>query len=131
MGLFSFLSAKKAGDAIVETAPKVVNGIMSGIDAAFFTQEEKAEFIKGMLQQLYDNFMPRAISRRVIAVIIFANFTLAFMLCLILAVFELKERLQAAVEVINAFQIGWLAITVTVFYFGYYGVQKLTGKDGK
>ena len=37
MGLLSFLTGKS------ETAEKVVDGAISGIDAAFYTKEEKAQ----------------------------------------------------------------------------------------
>jgi hypothetical protein len=129
MGIFSFLSATKTADAIVGSVPKVIDGVIGGIDKAFFTDQEKAETIKDLLKQLYDNFMPRAISRRILAVIIFGVFAIYALTALVFACFKQTEVVNAIIATAEAFQLGWLAITVTIFYFGYYGFQKITGKD--
>ena len=118
MGLFSFLSAKKAADNIAGAVPKVIDGAISGIDALVFTDEEKSNFIKGLLKQLYDNFMPRAISRRVIAVIIIGVFSIFALTGLVFACFGRMNVVNEIIKVAVAFKIGWAAMTVIAFYFG-------------
>lgn len=130
MGLFSFLSAAKSADAVAESIPKVVDGAMKGIDKIFFTAEEKSEFISGMLKQLYDQFMPRAISRRVISIMMLAVFDIAFLVAVVYACLGETEVVNSIIAIVSAFQMGWIAITIIIFYFGYYGVEKFK-KGGK
>lgn len=127
MGLFSFLSAKKTADVLTESVPKVVDGAIKGIDALVFTAEEKSQFIQGMLKQLYDQFMPRAISRRIIAVMMLGVFDLAFLIAVGFACFGKVEVVNSIIATVKAFQMGWIAVTIIIFYFGYYGVEKFKG----
>lgn len=131
MGLFSFLSASKVADAVTDSVPKVVNGVIGGIDAAFFTDEERQQMAQDLLKQLYDNFMPRAISRRILAVIIFVLFSIYALTALVFACLNMVEVVNRIIEVAEAIKLGWMAITVTIFYFGYYGFQKVFGGKGK
>lgn len=125
MGLFSFLSATKTADAMASSVPKVISGITAGIDATFFTKEERANFIKDFVTKLYDNFLPRAISRRILAIMIFSVFVIFALTALVFACFGKTEVINLIIQVAVAFKIGWLIITVTIFYFGYYGFEKV------
>ena len=78
MGFWDFLSSAKTAANLADTVPKVVDSTIKGLDALVFTTEEKSKFIMDLLKQLHDQFMPRAISRRIIAILMLACFDLAF-----------------------------------------------------
>ena len=129
MGLFSFLSAAKTADALVGSIPKVISSAIKGIDASFFTDEEKMGFVKDLSKQLYDNFMPRAISRRVLSIIIFGIFGVFSLSALVFACFDMMSIVDNIIKVALAMKIGWMTITVTAFYFGIWPIGKgLLGK---
>jgi len=128
MGLFSFLSAGKAADNIASAIPKVIDGAVRGIDSLVFTDEERSSFIKDLLKQLYDNFMPRAISRRVLAVIVFSVFSIFALTGLVFACFEKTNIVKIIIDVAVAFKLGWLTMTITAFYFGVWPFVTKKGK---
>ena len=130
MGILDFFTASKTA---TETAKNVVDGTIAGIDKIWYTDEEKAENIVKrieLFQQGYAIWLeaqkvlvnestPRSITRRVLAILILGSF-----LALILG--------AGAVYFFNQVWAQWLidcsgylkglAITVGVFYFGYYAI---------
>jgi len=70
--MFNWIGKVLGTDKGLETGMKIVEksvgGIISGIDAAFYTNEEKAHDIKEMIFKLQDQFTPRSISRRILAI---------------------------------------------------------------
>jgi hypothetical protein len=116
-------------------SPKAVEDITSGIinagDALVYTAEEKATFTKEVLFKLQDQWMPRAISRRLIAFMITAVFCIFMLTSLVFACFKQPEIVQAIINTAKAFQLGWLQITIVVFYFGYYGFKMQQEKPKK
>ena len=133
MGILDFFTASKTA---TETAKNVVDGTIAGIDKAFYTSEEKAENLQKRLelfQQGYSIWLeaqkvlvnettPRSITRRWLAVLILGSF-----LILILA--------AGGAYMFNLAWAEWLikcsgylkglAMTVGVFYFGYYAVDNI------
>ena len=133
MGILDFFTASKTA---TETAKNVVDGTIAGIDKAFYTSEEKAENLQKRLelfQQGYSIWLeaqkvlvnettPRSITRRWLAVLILGSF-----LVLILA--------AGGAYMFNLAWAEWLikcsgylkglAMTVGVFYFGYYAVDNI------
>ena len=124
-----FTASKVAAD----TAAKVVDGTINGIDAVFYTDQEKAENVVKrieLFQQGYSIWLeaqkvlinestPRSITRRILAVLILASF-----LVLILAaggVWFFNEIWAKWLIECSGYLKG-LAITVGVFYFGYYAI---------
>ena len=124
MGLFSFLSAKKTADNLADSVPKIIDGAISGIDALAFTKEESMEFFKGLLKQLYDQFMPRAISRRVIAIIIVSVFSIFCLTALGFACFNATNIVNNISQVFTKFKIGYITLVVIGFYFGVWPFVK-------
>lgn len=133
MGLFSFLSTAKAADELVGAIPKVITSTISAFDKLVLTKEETLDFIKDLSKQLYDNFMPRAISRRIIATILvglFAIFCLAGIVLVILKDVGAGSRLEALILLFTAMKVGWCTMTIVAFYFGIWplGQKLLSGK---
>ena len=114
-------------------SPKTVNtitdGLTRGIDAVVFTPEEKANFIKDMVLKLQDQYLPRALSRRIIAVLITAIFCLFCIVGLIFACFNKPDIVDNIIKVAEAFKLGWIMGAIVVFYFGYYGAMNVLKKD--
>ena len=109
MGLFATILGSK----------QIINNVSKGVDKAIYTSEEKAEMVK----RLHDEYTPRAITRRFIALIFCVNFSIAFQAALWLAVFGKFEKVKSIIEVVRVFQIGWIIVTIVIFFFGYYGVK--------
>jgi len=129
MGIFSFLTTTpKVVDVGLDLAKQAANGI----DALFFTAEEKS---KASLQAIElwiktqeiirDEGSARSITRRVLAVMI-----LSFTLILGLATCAIWPYNAAwAVYLLAVLkEFGFMTGAVTVFYFGYYGFQQIVGK---
>lgn len=106
----------------------MTSGAVSGLDAIVFTSEEKANLAKEILFKLQDQWQPRALSRRIIAIMITAIFCIFLLVGLVLACFSMKEQIKLMIEFAVAFQLGWIMLTIVVFYFGYYGFLKNKGK---
>lgn len=130
----SIFGSKKAISDAGEVAKNVSSGIVAGIDKAFYTSEEKAEnaakrfeTISTLIIALQDQFTPRSISRRVVAVVFCLNFTIAFLLSVGLAAFGKTDAVNLVVEVVRVYMLGQIILTIIFFYFGYYGVSKVLG----
>ena len=138
MGFFtSLFSTKRVIDAIPETAGKVVDGVVSGVDKLFFTDEEKTEASQRAMDSIYsfikttmDESSIRSITRRVLAVEIVSAFVF---LLLAGAMIYILNPTWAAHVLACAKALSNLVLAVSVFYFGPYQVvgmiQKI--KDGK
>lgn len=116
MGFFGRLFGTESG---LEKGLEMIN---KGVDGAFYTSEEKGD----MAKSLQDEFTPRAITRRILAVIVIVHFFVHINLWVWFAwrgnanmVKELKEILTIE---------GKLALTVIIFYFGYYGIKSILKK---
>jgi hypothetical protein len=134
MGILGkIFGTEKAIDKGLSIIDKTVGHVASGLDSAWFTEQEKAEGnIKSlgmrmeMVKSLQDEFTPRAVTRRILALIIFANFFLHANLWVYFAwkqnadmVVTMKELLGMELQ---------LTLLVAFFYFGYYGLKKVLGK---
>ena len=74
-------AGKLSVSLVVEIDGKTVGHVASGLDSVFYTDQEQAEgrartldMRMGMVKSLQDEFTPRAVTRRILALIIFANF---------------------------------------------------------
>ena len=133
MGFFTTLfSTQKVIDAIPETAGKVVDGVISGVDKLFFTDEEKTEASQKAMDSIYsfikttmDESSIRSITRRVLAVMIVA----AFLFLLIFgALVYFFDSAWAAHALSCASALSNLVLAVSVFYFGPYQVGGMISK---
>lgn len=137
--LATIFGSKKAVDDAGEIAKTVSTGVVSGIDKMFYTDEEKEDnaqmrmkLASDLILKLQDQFTPRAITRRVLAVIIVATFDLVFLVSVVLAILDKTNAVDKIIGIVNAFQFGTLVITIIIFYFGYYGIGKIIDKkNGK
>ncbi len=144
----------KALEQGLGTVDKVADGAMRGLDALFYTKEEKsADSIKvtgmrmGMVKDLQDQFSPRAITRRVLAIIVIGSTFLHLQVMVALAVcsalwprfreiggadgntvtINVYEQAMSAAGVYLVQEIK-IAMLVIFFYFGYYGVKSILKK---
>lgn len=102
----------------------ITTSVMSGMDALVYTAEEKAAFAKDVLFKLQDEYMPRSISRRLIAFMITSVFCFFMLTALLFACLSQPAIVKSIIDTAAAFQLGWLQITIVVFYFGYYGFKQ-------
>ena len=124
--LTSLFSTKKVVEAIPETAGKVIDGVTSGIDKLFFTDEEKADVSQKAMDSIYsfikttmDESSIRSITRRVLAVLIVATFL--FLLVMGAILYGLSADWSARF-LECAGTLSNLVLAVSVFYFGPYQV---------
>ena len=133
MGFFtSLFSTKKVIDAIPETAGKVVDGVVSGVDKLFFTDEEKTEASQKAMDSIYsfikttmDESSIRSITRRVLAVMIVAVFLFLLVFGALVYFFDAT---WAAHALGCAKSLSNLVLAVSVFYFGPYQVGGMIQK---
>ncbi len=121
---------EKAIEKGMDTIDTIANGAIRGLDAAFYTKEEKAiDGIKimamrmDMVKSLQDENSARSLTRRILAIIILGNFFLHLNAYLVLRYFNVDLPVG---EVLAAEST--LVSIVGFFYFGYYGVKKILGK---
>jgi hypothetical protein len=134
MGLWGRLfGTEKVVEAGVEVVKKATDGIIDGIDAAFYTEEEKAKDLSeitkmrmAMVKDLQDEFMPRALTRRLLACIVFGNVFLHINAAIVLFVMGKHEAVEFILKLVGEEMT--LASIIAFFYFGYYGIQQIKGK---
>ena len=127
-GLFSTPKA-------VDTASNVVNGAVKGIDALFFTKEEKAHFsqqtmetwLKMQTVTANENSI-RSITRRKLAV----GFCQVFLFFLIVGGVLYLYRPDWGLHFLGlAKQLSPSTLLILGFYFGYYAVSNIVSKVKK
>lgn len=118
----------KGMDTAVGMVDKSVSGIISGVDAMVYTKEERAHDISKMVFKLQDQFTPRAISRRIIAFMFTGIFCISFLSALVFTCFQKIVVTKAIIDLVVAFQLPWVIITIVIFYFGYYGIKQMKEK---
>lgn len=114
-------------------ANKVLDGLISGLDNRKLTSEEAVQYrsklfdkqIDYMDKQRDENSV-RSVARREIAKDI-VKVELSLLLMAV-AVYPF-DKLYAEFVLSVAMFLGTAFISVIVFYFGYYGWEKITGKD--
>jgi hypothetical protein len=126
------LGTDKGIEKSVEIAGNITRGVISGIDAAFYTDEEKVKDIRQTVQGLQDQYGPRSISRRGLAFGIFGVF-LMFALSGLAFIWislwlDTSKQIQMLIDFAAAFYIGSLTLTAFIFFFGYYGLGHIGKK---
>jgi len=121
MGLFGTLFGSQ------KSTETIISGVSNGLDAVVFTKEEKAEYIKSILFKLQEQWLPRAISRRLIAIPFTIVFCVYLVVALIFACAGRKDVIELIVNIVVALRFGWIMITIIIFYFGYYGFMGILG----
>jgi len=129
MGLLALLGM---APKVAETADKIVDGAIKGIDALFFTDEEKSRasleainlWIKTQ-EVIANENTARSITRRILAVMIIAFNLLAMLFTIAIYPFNIA---WATFTLGLLSQFGFATGAVVVFYFGYYGFKQIVGE---
>jgi hypothetical protein len=145
MGILSWMfGTPKAFEKTAETVGKTIDWVGKGIDAAWYTDEEKAadlkeahKSIREMIIKLQDEYTPRSITRRILAVFVVGTTMLHLTVAIVLAILGATKPIMIA-EGVNAWDkaldttlglIGQevnITMIVVFFYFGYYGAVGIT-----
>jgi len=136
----------KALEQGLKTVDTVAEGAVKGLDALFFTEEEKSNqsvrvlgMNMAMVKSLQDEFAPRAITRRILAIIIIGSTFLHFHFAVFMGI---MANLNPKMIMVDGKQVNaWvgalqftssiivqevkIAMIVVFFYFGYYGVKAI------
>jgi len=148
--LAKIFGADKAIDKGIDTIDKTIDHAASGLDALFFTDEEKSnQSVKvmgmrmAMVKALQDENSARSITRRILAIIIVGSTFLHLNLWALLVMFGTfwPKFIEVAPgqPKVNAYQWGMdkmfelltievkICLLVVFFYFGYYGTKAVIG----
>lgn len=117
-----------------KAAEKVLDGTIAGIDKLFYTEEEKsdakAKYLEMWLklqEMLGEETSIRGMTRRILAVMVVGVYVLLSLFSV--AVWKWDQAYADFVwEVANAGQYGWMTLTVVVFYFGPYVIERMFAK---
>ena len=128
MKLFSWLT----GGA--KSADTILSGMVNGIDALVYTDEEKA--IAGAENQkvwleiqkvVANESTPRSINRRVVAWSVVGMVSLITILSMVLIVMGEKDLAAEIVKVADALGWPYAFIAVLIFYFGNHMITRAKG----
>ena len=129
MAWYSVLSGLFGATKAVKPITSIASSAAKGIDALFFTDEEKAELSKAVMKIWLDvqkvtanESSIRSVARRIIAIGVVATY-LGILLCGC-AVYKLDpEYSRFLFEV--AVSLNTFVLTIMVFYFGYYALSNI------
>lgn len=131
--LGKIFGSQKAVEEGAATIREGVDWIGRGLDMAFYTAEEKAGDAReltrlrmDMVKGLQDQFAPRALTRRILALVVFGNFFLHINVAILFWYFGIG--IDLLIEMIKM-ELQLVSI-VAFFYFGYYGVQQVIKREG-
>jgi hypothetical protein len=135
MSLWGIITGLGKGAKAVDVGLDLVTSGAKGIDAMFYTDEEKAENKAKMLPVLMDHALKmnkatigessiRSITRRVIAFAVLAVFDLFVLLGLGYTLFGKHAVVGDIIRLAQACMLPEITLTVIFFYFGYYGIEK-------
>lgn len=120
-----FTGSSKAVDAV----SNIANGAVSGIDALFFTEEEKAEFSKETMKVWLEvqkvtagESSIKSITRRLLA----CAFIAVYLIHLLGASIAYQFSKEYSTHLFNtAKSMNVIVMTIVIFYFGYYAVSNV------
>jgi len=132
MGLLSFLTGSKKA---MDTAGNVVDGAIKGIDALWFTPEEKSRASEKVLEIVLERARiaasessVRSMTRRLVAL----TFCIPFVVMSLFAVAIYKIDSKWAVFSLSvAASWKYIMIAIVIWFFGSYGVGYLMDKKKK
>lgn len=130
MGMLDIFTGKHAEKSldIVESG---VEGIKSGLDKMFYTDEEKADASR-RITELHLKFIElsasentvRSITRRYLAIMIMGIY-LSLEVGSVIA-YPFNMRFAQYIQTVGE-DISPLALSVAIFFFGYYGIKRVVG----
>ncbi len=125
-----FIDLFRSGPAAAE---KVLDAGIAGIDKIIFTEEEKSDARKALLdswlklqEMLGEETSVRGVTRRILAVIY--SGTYVFLTLASVAVFKFDKTYADFMWDIAQGTYGTITLTVAAFYFGPYFISQLIGK---
>lgn len=130
-----------AGIKTILGTPKIVSAVANTVktgmamwDKSKFTEQEQSEMSleTGKLwlriqEATANENTTKSITRRWLACTVLFNFLSVVNIGVFLLLRGSVEKVVALKEFIVATNLGWMALTVVIFYFGYYGVQNIRG----
>ena len=128
MGLLSFL---ETSDKAVEVVDNVVDNAAKGIDALWFTTEEKSkasldvmELWVKMTANIANESSVRSLTRRYLA---FAFCGIFILLLLGMTIIWPWNPTYSNYLLSVLGEIKWIITAIVIFYFGYFGVKEVLG----
>ena len=127
----SLFGGEKAVSETAKTVNNVFDGVRDGIDAAFYTSEEKAQHQMKLtelrletLKTVSANFTPGdALTRRVLAWFITGFYFGNLLLCEILTLFQATEVADTLLTITTISPPEYVT-NILLVYFGYYGIKQ-------
>ena len=150
MGFMSWISGLGKADKVVDTGLNLIESGAKGLDAMFYTSEEKAQDIAknagtiithavemNKLMNQSNTFSSKI--RRTLAYAITGTVLLSFLWCVVVLSWAFlfsdgtnlenaKAFVAALVETSKALYVGQAFTAVCILFFGYYGLNKVIGK---
>lgn len=136
MSIFGWFTAGKVtadtASKVVDTGCSLIEKAADGIDALFFTDEEKVQASQKVLETVIemhkataDENSVRSRARRALAIIVIADYMALLNLAAILYCFGVTRDAARGVFDIANMGAGFMVSAVTIFYFGYYGIKNV------
>jgi len=110
---------------------KTVDAVIDAGDAIWFTDEEKAKAHQKAVETkipLLKAFEPFKLVQRYIAIVFTWNFIFAFWVTVAIAFTGTDKHLELMLKIISSFSIGWIMLSIVVFYFGGGTINSLRKK---
>lgn len=106
---------------------EIARGVGGWIDEQQFTEEEKSKAAFQMLEyqlKWLNATQGMNVARRYLAILFCSAFVFTFLFCLVGTVagfyfnVDVDPLIKMITDLVDSFQIGWVTITIVVFYFG-------------
>jgi len=132
MGIFAGIKAILGTPKVIETVADTVKSGMTMWDNSNFTDQEKAANVLKMTDAWLEiqkatageNSL-KSITRRWLACGILFNFLLLVNIGVSLILIGKTEKVTSLKDFIIDTNMGWMALSVVIFYFGYYAVTNM------
>lgn len=138
MGIISGIKMLLGTPKVVSTVADTVKSGMGMLDNWKYTDQEKAtnalKFADVWLsiQKITANENSiKSVTRRILAWGIIANFLAIINIGVYLILRGETKKVTALKDFIVETNMGWMALSVVIFYFGYYGVQAIRNSKDK
>ena len=140
MGLWSIITGAGKVDEVVDTGLNIINQGVKGIDAMFFTDEEKSQakaaftakamdHVLVMVKATQGETLARSITRRILAIALIGLFMTFTITGLVFVCMGDTDTVNNIIALAAAMWLPGVTLSVVAFYFGFYGVNKVMGKQ--
>lgn len=115
-----------------DSANKMLDAGISGIDKLVFTQEEKAEHHAKLMDnwqqlqlKLAESGTGTAINRRVVAWAVVLSVLFNFQVAVVCGILGMTDEVATVIDIAKSFWVGEAFVAVIAFYFGAHAVKAL------